>query len=106
MRRNIGVAAVLLFSLAPALGQAPDSLPRQRQQPGGAGTSGGAKPSPELKQARRALRQACLEDIRALCTGTESGGGKIMMCLRSHSDQVSEGCKAATRHLRDVRRGA
>ncbi len=106
MRRNIGVAAVLLFSLAPALGQsqAPDSLPRQQQQPGGA--PGGAKPSPELKQARRALRQACLEDIRALCSGTESGGGKIMMCLRSHSDQVSDGCKAATRHLREVRRGA
>ena len=105
MRRNFGMVAVLLVSLAPALAQTGAPVPSpQQQQPSGA--IGGAKPSPELKAARKAVRQACVEDIRALCAGAEPGGGKILMCLRSHQDQVSDGCKIATRHLRDVRRGA
>ena len=42
-----------------------------------------------------------MEDIRALCAGSEPGGGKVMMCLKSHKDQVSDGCKAATAALRE-----
>ena len=100
MRRNIAIAiaAALLLSLTPALSQpqAPVSPQQAATPPGGA----------ELKAARKAMRQACLEDIRALCAGSEPGGGKVLMCLRSHRNQVSEGCKAATQHLREVRRGA
>jgi hypothetical protein len=107
MRRNLAVATALLLSLASAFAQTQVPVPPPaQQQPGGAGALGGAKPSPELKAARKAMRQACMQDIRALCTGTEPGGGKVMMCLRSHGEQVSDGCKAATRHLRDLRRGA
>jgi|SRR5579863_9599657 len=103
MRRNLAVAAVLLLCLAPALAQAP--APGQ-QQPGAASALGGAKAGPELRAARKALRQACVQDVRTLCAGFEPGGGKIMMCLRSHRDQMSGGCKAAFEHLRDVRRRA
>ena len=106
MRRIRSVAAALLLSLAPAFAQTDAPAPPVQQQPDSAGTSGGVKPSPELRAARKAMRQACMQDIRALCTGAEPGGGKVMMCLRSHRDQVSDGCKAATRHLRDLRRGA
>jgi hypothetical protein len=110
MRRTFAMAAVLLLSLAPALAQpqAPVSQPQEQSQTqsGGAGVSGPAKASPELRQARRAVRQACMDDIRALCAGSEPGGGKVLMCLRSHKDQVSDGCKAATAHLREVRRRA
>ena len=107
MRRNFAMAAMLLVSLAPALAQ-PQApvLQQQQQQPGAAGVPGQAKPSPELRQARRAVRQACMEDIRTLCAGSEPGGGRVLMCLRSHKDQVSDGCKAATAHLREVRRRA
>ena len=108
MRRNFAMAAVLLVSLAPALAQpqAPVLQQQQQQQPGAAGVAGQPKPSPELRQARRAVRQACMEDIRTLCAGSEPGGGRVLMCLRSHKDQVSDGCKAATAHLREVRRRA
>lgn len=108
MRRNFAMAAMLLVSLAPALAQpqAPVLQQQQQQQPGATGVPGQAKPSPELRQARRAVRQACMEDIRTLCAGSEPGGGRVLMCLRSHKDQVSDGCKAATAHLREVRRRA
>ena len=106
MRRSSAVAAALLLSFASAIAQTDAPAPPPRQPPDSAGAFGGAKPSPELRAARKAVRQACMQDIRALCTGTETGGGKVMMCLRSHRDQVSDGCKAATRHLRDLRRGA
>jgi hypothetical protein len=116
MRRNFAMAAVLLLSLAPALAQPqpqPQSqppVPQQQQQPqtpsGGAGAFGPAKPSPELRQARRAMRKACVQDVRTLCAGSEPGGVKVLMCLRSHKDQVSDACKAATAHLREVRRRA
>jgi hypothetical protein len=99
MRRNLVIAAALLLSLSPALAQQQAPAP---QAPAG----GVSKPSPELKAARQAMRQACMQDARSLCAGSEPGGGKIMMCLRSHKDQVSDGCKAAFQHLRDVRRGA
>lgn len=45
-----------------------------------------------------------MDDARSLCAGSEPGGGKIMMCLRAHKDQVSDGCNAAFQNLRDVRR--
>ena len=118
MRRNFAIASALLIWVAPALAQVPQQP--QQQQPQGAA---GPRPvSPELRAARRAVRQACMEDIRTLCSqgsqagnsqpgGAQSGvpqrtGGAIMMCLRSQSDRVSQGCKEATRHLREVRRGA
>lgn len=107
MHRNLALAAVLLLCIGPALAQSEAPVPSsQQQQPTGTGGSGAAKPSPELRQARRAVRQACVQDIRSLCAGSEPGGGKIMMCIRSHGDQVSKDCKAALAHLRDVRRGA
>lgn len=99
MHRNFVIAAALLLSLSPAFAQ------EQAPQPGAIGKSA-SPPSPELKAARQAMRQACTEDAHTLCGDAQPGGGKIMMCLRSHKDQVSAGCKSAVQHLRDVRRGA
>ena len=107
--RNLVLATVLLLSAGQAFPQtqAPVAQQQQQQPPAGAaGALGPVKPNPELKQARRAMRQACAEDIRTLCAGFVPGGGKIMMCLRSSGEQVSDGCKAAARHLRDLRRRA
>jgi hypothetical protein len=109
MRWNLVLAAALLLSPGPALAQTQAPAARQQQQQpqdGAASAFGPAKASPELRQARRAMRQACSEDFRTLCAGSEPGGGKIMICLRSHGEQVSDGCKAAARHLRDLRRRA
>lgn len=95
--RNFVIAAVLLLSLSPAIAQQQAPAP---QQP----AAGHPAPSPELKAARKAMRQACMQDAHTLCPDSEAGGGKIMMCLRAHKDQVSDGCKSAVQHLRDVRK--
>jgi hypothetical protein len=104
MRRNFAIAAALLLSLTPALAQQQAPVPQQPAVGNAFGPP--SKASPEVKAARKAMRQACVEDARSLCAGSQSGGGKIMMCLKAHKDQVSDGCKAAAQHLRDVRRGA
>jgi hypothetical protein len=48
-------------------------------------------------------RRACEADIKTLCAGVERGGGRIMLCLREHRDQLSESCKAALAHARGDR---
>lgn len=100
MRRNLVLAAALLLSIAPALAQAP------APQPPAPAAGAHAKATPEVKDARKAMRQACMEDIHTLCSDAQPGGGKVMQCLRGHKDQVSAGCKSAFQHLRDVRKGA
>ena len=100
MYRNLVAAAALLLSCSPVLAQqTPSDLSQVPvvSQP---------KATPEVRAARKAVREACMEDVRTLCAGSQPGGGKVMMCLKSHKDQVSAGCKTAFEHLRDVRRGA
>jgi hypothetical protein len=100
MYRNLAVATALLLSCSPVLAQqTPSDLSQVPvvSQP---------KATPEVRAARKAVREACMEDVHTLCAGSQPGGGKVMMCLKSHKDQVSAGCKTAFEHLRDVRRGA
>ena len=61
------------------------------------GQGGGFTPSPEMRAARAAIRQACGGDIQKLCPGAE--GREAMMCLRENADQASAGCKAALAKL-------
>jgi hypothetical protein len=45
------------------------------------------------------LREACAEDYRRLCWGVPPGGGRIVLCLNAHADQLSQGCfQALTLH--------
>lgn len=46
-------------------------------------------------QALAALRAACATDAQRLCAGVQSGGGRIIECLREHKDALSAGCKQA-----------
>jgi len=39
--------------------------------------------------------RACRDDVGKVCQGVEPGGGRVVACLQSHSDQVSPGCKKA-----------
>jgi hypothetical protein len=53
----------------------------------------------ERMQARRAhrqqLREACRDDVSALCSDVERERGAIKRCLRAHEADLSEGCRAA-----------
>ncbi|HVW72703.1 MAG TPA: cysteine rich repeat-containing protein [Rhizomicrobium sp.] len=105
MCRNLVLAAALLLSFSPALAQ---SSTQQAPAPAPQTPAAGAHPqaTPEVQEARKAMRQACREDAHTLCADTQAGGGKLMQCLRAHKDQVSAGCRSAFQHLRDVRKGA
>jgi len=100
--RNFFIAMALLLPSAALAQQTPSALSQVPVM------SSPAKPAPEIKAARQAVRQACMQDAQSLCADQQddkqAGRGKLMMCLRSHKDQVSDGCKAAFQHLRDVRK--
>lgn len=52
-------------------------------------------PSTDRAATFKSLRQACGDDVRALCPGIAPGGGRIKKCLQEKSDQVSDTCKRA-----------
>ena len=45
--------------------------------------------------AMAALRAGCAADAQRLCAGVQSGGGRILACLKEHKDKVSDSCKVA-----------
>lgn len=47
------------------------------------------------KEAGQKVHQACKADLRALCTGIEPGGGRLIQCLEEHKDKLSPDCSAA-----------
>ena len=43
----------------------------------------------------QSARNACREDGRKLCAGTQPGGGAIVNCLTSQKEKLSEACRKA-----------
>jgi hypothetical protein len=41
------------------------------------------------------IQDACANDAAALCPGVQPGGGRMFLCLRSVSDQLSSRCRKA-----------
>jgi hypothetical protein len=41
------------------------------------------------------LRAGCTNDAQKFCANVESGGGRILQCLRDHKDSLSDKCKQA-----------
>ena len=56
-------------------------------------TAFAAEPTPEAKDALRDLVRACRPDAETFCAGVEQGGGRKLMCLRSHAAEPSPACK-------------
>ena len=51
------------------------------------------------------LTAGCADDAQKLCAGVQSGGGRIIACLKQHKDSLSEvpaGCQAG---IKPGRRG-
>jgi Cysteine rich repeat len=48
---------------------------------------------PDNAPSLAALRAACTTDAQQLCAGVQSGGGRIIACLKEHNDALSAGCK-------------
>ncbi len=80
----------------------------------GAGRYGRMNMSPEMRQARQAMMQACAADFAKLCADTPAGGstqggggggGGRMQCLRQHASELSDGCRGSMQAMRAARQG-
>ncbi len=40
-------------------------------------------------------REACKGDVQKLCSDVKPGGGRIIVCLNDHKDQLSQACSDA-----------
>lgn len=45
----------------------------------------------------------CASDVEKLCKGVKPGGGRILLCLKKQSDQVSDACKEELAEKRRTR---
>lgn len=51
------------------------------------------------------VREACRADVERLCKDIKPGGGRVHECLRTHHDELSDGCKGAIKEARQHRHG-
>jgi hypothetical protein len=42
-----------------------------------------------------AQREACMPDYQKFCSSVLPGGGRILNCLREHSSEITDRCRAA-----------
>lgn len=54
---------------------------------------------PAMAQGKRALAQACREDLAKFCSNVQPGGGRLKPCVKENFRSFSPTCQAA---LRDV----
>ena len=66
---------------------------------------GGANASPEMRQARQAMMQACSADFAKFCADAQAGGGGRMQCIRAHASELSDGCRGSMQAMRAARGG-
>ena len=45
------------------------------------------------------LRAGCAEDAQRLCADVQSGGGRVLACLKQHKDALSDKCKQAAKQV-------
>jgi Cysteine rich repeat len=57
-------------------------------------------PAPASPARGGEVRAACEADAKKLCPDVAPGGGRILMCLKEHKDEVSEACKQAVSKAR------
>lgn len=48
----------------------------------------------ELEAKAKAMREACANDVKAHCTGTQGGQG-VVQCLRTNATKLSQDCISA-----------
>lgn len=47
----------------------------------------------KAKAQMQNFREACRDDMKKLCAGTQPGGGRIIQCMKQHEAELSPACK-------------
>jgi len=58
------------------------------------------------RERAKQRREACEPDVKKYCANIRPGGGRIITCLRSNRDRLSEACAATFRKPRPPEGGA
>ncbi len=68
----------------PASQDQPTAPPESSSSPGKGPEGGGLGAHP--------MRKACAEDVKKLCPGVKAGEGRIVQCLKEHTQELSQTC--------------
>lgn len=70
---------------ATATSQDQSTVPSDASDSSGKGPEGGGS-------VRHPVRRACAEDVKKLCLGVKAGEGRILQCLKGHTQELSQTC--------------
>jgi hypothetical protein len=78
----------------PARAVSDQPAPAGQEQPATSSDSsaGTGKGSDGQGRGLRPGRKACADDVRKLCAGVKAGEGRIMHCLRAHTQELAPAC--------------
>jgi hypothetical protein len=101
MRVLLASAAILFAINLPAAAQVSEPVcPRPAM------ATSRPPPSPQLVAARQAERQACAADMARLCSAVAPGCGRPMLCLKTHTAELSTDCANTLQQLHAVAHNA
>lgn len=83
-----------LSGLYAPVNAAPDPASTGQEQPAASAEEPGSSGKGPEGQGRggRPGRKACADDVKKLCAGVKAGEGRIMQCLREHTQELSPAC--------------
>ena len=55
--------------------------------------------TPEQRKLARAMIKTCQPDFARLCSGVESGGGRILACMETNLDALSPECRTSVQSI-------
>ncbi|MBW8636256.1 cysteine rich repeat-containing protein [Hoeflea sp. WL0058] len=61
--------------------------------------------TPEQRKMARAMMKTCQPDYTRLCSGVESGGGRVLACMETNLDALSPDCRESVQSIQAKRQG-
>lgn len=84
----VGVSGLI----EPALSAADSSTPVHQEHPGVMPDSPSGSGKGHEGKRNHPMRKACAEDVKKLCSDVKAGEGRILQCLKQHTQGLSRGC--------------
>ena len=76
----------------PVLWAADSSIPADQEHPGVMPDSPSGSGKGREGKGKHPMRKACAEDVKKLCSDVKAGEGRILQCLKQHTQGLSQGC--------------